>query len=131
MRVTLLGCQGSFAKGQWGGLSLFPQPMCPGWSTTLYHGHTVCTHALYLGRWAPVEFVGHLRFTCVSSPCSVITYVVCLHGVVDLVVTLQGPWALSLHKCRCGAPKHSTPNFPLTTACLRYFWQGKQWCCFQ
>lgn len=118
MRVTLLGCQGSFAKGQWGGLALSPQPMCPGWGTALYHGHTVCTRALYLGRWAPMEFVGHLRFTCVSNPCSVITSVVSLHRVVDLEVTLQGPWAFSLHKCRHGAPNHSTPNFPLADYCL-------------
>lgn len=65
-RVTLLGCQGSFTKGSGEAFFLFPQPMCPGWGTTLYHGHTMCTHALYLGRWAPVEFVGHLRFTCVA-----------------------------------------------------------------
>lgn len=84
--------------------------------------HTVpwphCVHTCSLGRWAPVEFVGHLRFTCVSNPCSIITYVVYLHGAVDLVVTLQGPWALSLRKCRHGAPNHSTPNFPLTDYCL-------------
>lgn len=78
----------------------------------------VCTRALHLGRWAPVEFEGHLRSTCVSNPWSVITSVVSLHGVVDLEVTLQGPWAFSLHKCRHGAPNHSTLNFPLADYCL-------------
>lgn len=53
----------------------------------------VCTHAPYLGRWAPVEFEGHLRSTCVSNPWSVITSVLSLHGVVDLEVT-AGPMGL-------------------------------------